>query len=335
MNAERINGQSVGGKRTKLAEVIPLDTPFLVQIFPAYACNFRCSYCIHSLPKKDRGFITDKTIMDFDLYKKCIDDLAQFPQKIKMLRYAATGEPLIHPQIAEMIKYAKDKEAGDSLEIVTNASLLTEELSGSLIDAGLDWLRISIQGLSPQKYTDICGADIDFDRFIENIRFFYKNRKQCKVYIKIIDCALEENEEEKFYNLFGSICDKIAIEHLNPAVPEIDYTKLSETPLTITQNGNAVQNAEICPQPFYMMQINPDGNVVPCCGMQTAFVCGNAEEESLYNIWNGERLKKFQLAMLKNKKNNICKKCEVFRFGMFEEDVLDFNKTTLIEKLGK
>ena len=295
MNAERINGLSVGGKRTKLAEAIPLDTPFLLQIFPAYACNFKCNYCIHSLPKRDRGFIADKSLMDFDLYQKCIDDLGKFPQKIKMIRYAATGEPLIHPQIAEMVKYAKSKEVGESLEIVTNASLLTEKLSNNLINAGLDRLRISVQGLSSQKYKEISGINIDFDNFIENIRYFFKNRKECKVYIKIIDCTLEENEHKNFYKLFDKICDKIAIEHLNPAFPGIDYTKLSNTPLTMTQNGNAVQNAQICPQPFYMLQINPDGNIVPCCGMQTAFVCGNVDTENIFNVWNGKRLKKFQL----------------------------------------
>lgn len=323
MNAELISGQTVGGKRTKLAEAIPLDTPFLVQFFPAYACNFKCKYCIHSLSKEDRGFISDKVIMDFDLYKKSIDDLVQFPQKIKMIRYAATGEPLIHLQIAEMVKYAKEKAVADSLDIVTNASLLTEDLSDNLINAGLDWLRISIQGLSSNKYKDVSSADIDFDKLTENIMYFYKNRKQCKVYIKIIDYALEENDKEKFYEIFGSICDKIAIEHLNPAVPDIDYTKLSNTPLTITQNGNAVQNAQICPQPFYMLQINPDGNIVPCCSMQTAFVCGNVGEKSVFDVWNGQRLKKFQLAMLKKQKNDVCLKCEAYKYGMFEEDVLD------------
>jgi len=331
MNAEQINGQSVGGKRARLAEAIPLDSPFLVQVFPVYACNFKCNYCIHSLLKKDRGFIANKIMMDFELYKKCIDDLAEFPQKIKMLRFAATGEPLLHPQIAEMIKYANDKEIANSLDIVTNASLLTKELSDNLIDAGLDWLRISIQGLSSQKYKEFCGIDIDFDDLTESIRYFCKKRNECKVYIKIIDCALEENEDEKFYDMFGNICDKIAIEHLNPAVPDIDYTKLSDTPLTITQNGNAVQNAQICPQPFYMLQINPDGNIVPCCGMKTAFVCGNVDTESIFDVWNGNKLKKFQLAMLKKQKNNVCKKCEVYKFGMFEEDVLDGSEDRVIE----
>jgi MoaA/NifB/PqqE/SkfB family radical SAM enzyme len=181
MKAEKIDGNSVGGKRTKLADVLPLDTPFLVQIFPAYACDFSCNYCIHSLPTEKRGFIANKSIMDFDFYKKCINDLKEFPQKIKMLRFAATGEPLLHPKIAEMVKYAKEKDVANSLDIVTNASLLTKELSDKLIDAGLDWLRISVQGLSSDKYKEVCGVEIDFNNFVESIRYFYNNRGSTKI----------------------------------------------------------------------------------------------------------------------------------------------------------
>ncbi len=334
MKAEKIDGNSVSGKRTQLADVLPLATPFLVQIFPAYACNFSCNYCIHSIPREKRGFIANKSMMDFDFYKKCINDLTEFPQKIKMLRFAATGEPLLHPQIAEMVKYAKQKNIANSLDIVTNASLLTKEISDKLIDAGLDWLRISIQGLSSNRYREVCGSEIDFENFVERIRYFYKKRWRTKVYIKIIDCALEKGEEEKFYEIFGDISDKIAIEHLTPAVSDIDYLKLSDKPLEISQNGNTVQNAYICPQPFYMMQINPDCNVVPCCSMKTAFICGNASEDSLVGIWSGGRLKKFQIAKLKHQKNHICQKCKTYKFGMFEEDVLDCKEDILIGRFA-
>lgn len=331
MKAEKIDGNSVSGRRTKLADVLPLDTPFLVQVFPSYACNFSCNYCIHSLPVDKRGFIANKSMMDFDFYKKCIDDLKEFPQKIKMLRFAATGEPLLHPRIAEMVKYAKEENVANSLDIVTNGSPLTKELSDKLIDAGLDWLRISIQGLSSEKYKEVCGAQINFDNFVENIRYFYTHRRKTNVYIKIIDCALDDGEEDKFYNIFGDISDKIAIEHLTPAVADIDYSKLSDKPLQMSQNGNAVQNADVCPQPFYMMQINPDSNIVPCCSMKTAFVCGNANERSLLEIWNGERLKTFQIGLLKRKKNLICQQCEMYKFGMFEEDILDGNAAKLLK----
>jgi len=93
MKAKDISSQAPGGKRTKLADVIPLDTPFVVQIFPVYACNFKCCYCIFSIDKSKRGFISDKIVMDFDLYKKCIDEIALFPNKVKVLRFVGIGEP--------------------------------------------------------------------------------------------------------------------------------------------------------------------------------------------------------------------------------------------------
>ena len=47
MGARRIDGQAVNRRRRRLAEVIPLDTPYAIAMFPIYACNFKCSYCIH------------------------------------------------------------------------------------------------------------------------------------------------------------------------------------------------------------------------------------------------------------------------------------------------
>ena len=79
--AKDISGQAPGGKRTVLAEVLPLDTPFVVQIFPIYACNFKCCYCIFSVDKMKRGFISDEIVMNFNLYKKCIDDMTRFPTR--------------------------------------------------------------------------------------------------------------------------------------------------------------------------------------------------------------------------------------------------------------
>jgi len=60
MRAVRIDGQTPGGKRNKLKDALPLDTPYMVQFFPIYACNFKCGYCIHSVPVSQRRYITDK-----------------------------------------------------------------------------------------------------------------------------------------------------------------------------------------------------------------------------------------------------------------------------------
>jgi len=72
MKAKDISGKAPGGARRKLAEALPLDTPLVVQFFPVYACNFTCKYCTFSIPKDERGFISDKVTMEFDRIMGCV-----------------------------------------------------------------------------------------------------------------------------------------------------------------------------------------------------------------------------------------------------------------------
>ncbi|MBU3176433.1 radical SAM protein [Clostridium estertheticum] len=332
MKAIRIDGKTPGGDRTKLSKVIPLETPYMVQLFPVYGCNFKCNYCIHSVPLKGRGYISEETYMDFDIYKKIIDDLSEFPQRIKMLRFAGTGEPLLHRDIAEMVEYAVKKQVADSIDIVTNGSLLTKELSRKIIKANLPRLRISIQGINSLEYKKTIGTNFDFDKFIENLTYFYENKGETQIYIKIIDCALQKDEENRFFEIFGNICDTIAIEHLLPAVSQIDYTTISNSSTKLAQNGGNVQDVEVCPQPFYLMQINPEGNVVPCCAMETVDVAGNCKEDTLYNIWNGKKYNDFRKTQLAKQKEiySVCSKCKQYKYAMFSEDILDNDAERLL-----
>lgn len=336
MKAIRIDGQTPGGKRTPLAEVLPVLTPFIVQIFPVYACNLTCSYCIHSVPYQERGYVTDQTVMPYALYQKCIDDMTHFPSKLKMLRFAGTGEPLLHKDIAKMVAYAVEKNVADSVDIVTNGLSLKPSLSKELIDAGVNKLRISIQGVRAEAYQHTNQQADFFEEFLANLKFLYDNRANTQIYIKIIDCALDEGDEEKFFTMFGDICDFIAIEHLIPAVEQIDYKKLYKHKAEwITQNGAKLSSAEVCPQPFYLMQINPDGKIVPCCSMETPCVAGNANIENLYNIWNGQGFNSFRKKQLQKGKEiyPVCKKCKQYQYMMFPEDNLDYEAERLLNTI--
>ena len=62
MRAQRIDGQTPGGKRTRLADVLPLASPFSVQIFPVYGCNLACAYCIHSVPTERASRCSIRTL---------------------------------------------------------------------------------------------------------------------------------------------------------------------------------------------------------------------------------------------------------------------------------
>lgn len=332
MKAQRIDGQTPGGKRTRLADVLPLPTPFSVQIFPIYGCNLACAYCIHSVPTEQRGFVAGKAVLDDEIYRKCIDGLMEFPHPLKMLRFAGTGEPLLHPHIADMVAYAAERGVADTIDIVTNGLALTEELSRALIAARLGRIRISIQGLDDAAYAHTRRSGI-FRTLVEQIRFFYEHRQSSKVYIKIIDCALKEGEEQTFLDTFGDISDFIAVEHLIPAVSQIDYDSLGGT-ADVTQNGAAVGHAAVCPQPFYMMQLNPDGMIVPCCSMETPYILGDLAKESMRSIWQGKKMELFRRAQLEFHKGQypICAKCQQYQYAMFEEDILDADAAALLAR---
>ena len=63
MKAIFLENQTPGGARTPLEDKLPLSTPYVLQFFPIYACNFVCKYCHFSIKKENRCFVSDKIVM--------------------------------------------------------------------------------------------------------------------------------------------------------------------------------------------------------------------------------------------------------------------------------
>jgi radical SAM protein with 4Fe4S-binding SPASM domain len=342
MDKKNITGRSAPtGARVKLAEVLPLDAPLVVQVFNIYACNLSCKFCHYGLPKEERPFLTSKKRMDLALYKKCVDDMAGFKRKIKLLRFCGTGESLLDKNIVEMIRYAAQKEIAESIELITNATLLTRELSTELVGSGLSRLRVSIYGMSAMKYKELCNADVDFEKIVENVRFFYEeNARQghkVTVHVKTMDCALNDKDEEAgFIKLFGDYCDIYSVELVRPNVPGIDYSVwLDEEKPASNALGIALPEISVCPQPFHLLTICPDGRVVPCtCDFM--FSVGDCATQSLSEVWHGETLRRFQRSMLDGASTAgaICEKCTIVQCRPFPEDVLDHDVGRLKKVYG-
>ena len=319
--------------RVQLHKCLPLATPLSLHIFPSFFCNLKCNYCLHCLPQNELEKISfKKQSMPFDIYQKAIDGLLEFPQKLKALIFAGHGEPLIHQDIVKMVKYAKQKDVSERIEIVTNATLLTHELSDHLISAGLNRLRISIQGVTSEKYKTITGMSIDFEQLVQNISYFYTSRRNCEVYVKIVDVALMDDiEKERFINIFKDISDSAAIEYVIPFINSIDYSDIG-TDLSKTKMGRHCCRTNICSMPFYMLVLNPDGSVLPCCSTEIPIVYGNMQTSSLLNIWNSNIRKRFLYNQLKHKdQNEVCKRCSVPMYGLQEGDYLDSSVERLME----
>lgn len=322
-------------KRVELYKKLPLQTPFSLHVFPSYFCNFRCKYCLHSLSEDvltKKGF--KRQFMDFDTYKKAIDDCKAFDKKLKAIIFAGHGEPLMHPEISKMVAYVKEQNIANRVEIVTNGSLLTNNLSDDLIAAGLDRLRISVQGINGQAYENTMGKPFDFDKFIEQLKYFFIHKKNTEIYCKIIDVAMKSPEEEAtFHKIFSEVSDETAIEYEIPFVQEIDNTALKNS-FECSKQGNKATTAKVCAMPFYMMVLTPNGDIVPCCSTDIPIVMGNIKEESLKEIWDSARWKGFcRVHLLKNRdKHFICSKCSVPQFGMQMGDYLDDQAEDLLEK---
>jgi len=309
--------------RKKLADIIPISAPFTIYIEQTRVCNLKCFYCIHSTRDDADGEFKKLNYevkhMDFNDYLKVIQDLKEFPQdSIKKIVFSGLGEPLANPRLPEMIKILTESNIAQRREIITNGLLLTKELSDKLIDAGLTNINISIQGINSEQYSKVCGKQINFKNFIDNLKYLYENRGNTQIYIKALDASFNnEDEQNKFYELFTPIADKIFVEHI-VLMQQSMKDRLSPF-LNDNKNfyGEELDlSRKVCSQAFYFLQIGCDLDTFPCPnpGLLKSLAFGNAKENSLKEIWNGLQRKKFLKAMLEMQKDNIpeCSSCTTF-----------------------
>ena len=323
----------VSDNREKLQDVIPLNTPFALYIEPSDKCNFRCKFCPTSdlkLMQATNG--RNYGNMDFNLYKKVIDECSEFEDNIKLLSLHKDGEPLLNPMLPQMVEYAKKSCKFDKIATTTNAYLLNNELSLKIIDAGLDRINISIEGINEEQYFNISNVKIDFNKLVNNIKFFYENKKQCEVSIKIPGNNLSDDDKKKFYDIFGNICDLIFIENIVASWSSFDISGL-EIDTGMSLYGKQVNKVSVCSQSFYSMAINSNGMVSPCCAdWARKVIIGNAYNERLKDIWNGEELLNLQKLFLRGErdKHPFCSSCGGPEYA-FHDNIDDYAEEILFK----
>jgi len=305
--------------RTKLETVIPLKTPFIINVDPSDKCNFRCKFCPtgdRDLMRKTKG--RNFGSMDFELFKKIVDDICRFDKPIKVLRLYKDGEPLLNPHFADMIKYAKEKSCCDRVDTTTNASLLTPEKSLEIVEAGLDRINISIEGVNTEQYLDFSDYKIDFDKLVENIRFFYENRKQCEMIVKINGDTISEQDKERFYQIFGDIADGVFIESIMSCWPEFELNEV-EVNNEMGIYSQKIKEVMVCPYVFYSFSINSNGKASACfLDWSRKLTIGDVNTQSVKEVWTGKEMMDYQRMFLKNKRKNhpVCKNCGQMTHGM-------------------
>ncbi|MDL2217835.1 radical SAM protein [Christensenellaceae bacterium OttesenSCG-928-M15] len=298
-------------KRTRLETVIPLDTPFILFLDPSSVCNLKCEFCPCGRAHEDQWSDAKRAsveIMPFDLYKKIIDDCHAFPQKLKVLRLYKEGEPLVNPRLADMIAYARDSGCFESIDLTTNGTLLNPALNRKLVESGLSRINISVEALSAEGYAQICGVKLDFDAFVDNIRDLYAHKGDCHIFIKTMTENLNKETEQRFYDIFGDICDEIAIEHIANCWPGFGNT---ETETNVYHGGQSKEYV-VCPRIFYILTVNANGTASHCIvDWNYTGIIGDVKTQSLVDIWNSPEYQGIRMLHLHEKRREVplCADC--------------------------
>jgi len=272
-----------------------LDFPKSILIETFNVCQGECKFC----PYKEIRATEEPIYLNFERYKELIDEISK--HNVQRLTLFNNNEPLIDKRIFDFIKYARDKLDKMEITLSTNGILLTKELLYKLKEAGLTYLYVSIPSVNDEYYTELMGrsikklltilTDIKDKELIKMIRiavpktkyYDHESLKQQLGQYQICVWDLEYKENWNIQKKFNSIVDKI--EYTGP-----------------------------CDRPLDQMVISSNGNVIVCCrDWNYENVVGNIYNNTIYDIWHNEKMKKIQRLIIEQNYNAIdcCKDCNM------------------------
>ena len=128
-------------------------------------CNLNCRTCIRHVWDEPSGMMSE------DVFDAIVRGISSFPYRPRKAFFGGFGEPLSHPKIIDMI--SRLKSMGMSVGLITNGTLLKKEMIAGLIESGLDSLWVSLDGSTPESFSDIrLGAQLP--NILENLMLLKK-----------------------------------------------------------------------------------------------------------------------------------------------------------------
>jgi MoaA/NifB/PqqE/SkfB family radical SAM enzyme len=172
--------------------------PLQCSLYVTDRCNLDCAYC---------------TEYDNSRPHPSLDDLKKWIRKIRDLgtmRIALVGgEPLVHPNIVELVRYCR--ELGFATSLTTNGFLLTRKLLAELEDAGLQVMQISVDRMTPSPITKK-----SFKTILPKLDYFRDST--ISLHITGVICAdtLPESEAVLETGLSRGIPTEVRLVHADP-----------------------------------------------------------------------------------------------------------------------
>lgn len=265
-------------------------------------CNLRCVMCPGRKMPRPVGY------MKMALYQKICDEALRIGTRSFLLYLS--GEPLLHPELPEIVRYAK--EAGISfVGLSTNATLLTESKARQLLESGIDRITISLDGVNKETYESLrIGAR--FNQVIKNVQGLLKVRKKLTsgthLELQIIKMKETVGEIPDFIKKWQARLDvthgdTIRIQYFDTWAGQV---KDRSVYLPIVINGQTIdklpyikyvdtlgfetEKKRPCGRLRHALDIYWNGDVVLCCrDLLGKSVFGNVDKEGIMGVWEGSR----------------------------------------------
>lgn len=284
-----------------------LDHPMMIVVSTVYPCNFGCPMCPYTDGNSEiRQFYHERNADRFpqELWNKIVEEVG--PSGTWM-RCTGGGEPMLHPQMTEMIEFAKEK--GCRVWLNTNGSLFGplpryRKRLERIIAAGIDMIEFSMDAGEPEMYAKVRpprgGAPRDaekwFENHVSNIKAALELRKQLGSATRIVVSMIQQDilgdkmpEYVKFYLEQVGVDEVITRKFLSWD----DNTNINlQNSLDKHLYSNLpTEKKEPCVWPFERLNVDTLGRVALCgqdVGFQTADKFPNLWDVSVKDVWLGE-----------------------------------------------
>jgi len=288
--------------------------PWKLWIEPTNKCTVNCIHCFRPQMKRMKQ---EEGSMDFSLFKEIIDQATSW-NPIPMVSISGHGEPLIHPEIGKMVKYSAER---CKTEIITNATILTEKKARAILEAEPYQISISFDAPSKEVYEQI-RRGANYERTVKNIKRLLELKQELKsrtiCSVSIIKEPLTEGKIDDFIKWCATLpFDYVRINELLNVFGDSDLAMQA----TNIPKNMPVEDYPVCYGAWSHLLVCWNGSLVPCLlDYAHRFVIGNAHNDTIMNIWNGDRMQTFRTALVEHdyakieKKGVLCSNClELFR----------------------
>jgi len=279
------------------------------------ACNANCSFCAY------RFQIRKKNIINFDLYKKTIDEYSEDGGG-KVSYTPVVGDPLVDKNLLEKVKYARSKKNINGAFLYTNALFFDRYKISEVVSSGLTRIAISTFFGDRELYKKYYGVD-GYERVVKNIIDLAKenNLQNKPIYITLHlrveapESRWVENEEFKeIVSLVGSenVSFKTEYENWSGMITDKDL------PAGCTLGNNLSvkdKSKEPCWELYRKVYVMSDGRVgvCPTRDLEGEIEIGNSNDEKLIDIWRGEKIKEFKKNWVNQNLPKVCVECDRYR----------------------